>query len=124
MALVCVHGTYSKDNALGDSLDKLTTHHLINLAQMLGVSYKRVVHLITFVWSGQLDTVARQQAGGHLANYLIRRKGEFDALWTVAHSHGCNVVNWAAYHMLKQGYELPIDTAIHFASRVKAMPNE
>ena len=37
-------------------------------------------------------------------------------VWTIAHSHGCNVVNWAGLEMLKADHKLPIDTAIHLAS--------
>ncbi len=116
MALVCVHGTFSNHIGFGDNLERKSTHNIIDLAHTLGLSYAKTVEIVSFAWSGMLDIKARQEAGKQLADFLLSRKEEYDLVWTIAHSHGCNVVNWAGLEMLKAHHKLPIDTAIHLAS--------
>ncbi|MGE0009860.1 MAG: hypothetical protein AB7F19_04900 [Candidatus Babeliales bacterium] len=116
LALICVHGTYSKDMGFGDKIERKSTHAIIDLAHTLGISYNKSVEIISFAWSGILDIKARKEAGKQLADFLIEKKKAYDLVWTIAHSHGCNVVNWAGLDMLKDGHQVPIDTAIHLAS--------
>lgn len=116
MAIVCVHGTYSQQMGFGDDLKRKSTHNIIDLAHTLGCTYNKAVEIISFAWSGILDVKARKEAGQTLADFLLSCKKGYDPVWTVAHSHGCNVVNWAALAMLQAGHTMPIDTAIHLAS--------
>lgn len=115
IALVCVHGTFSNHIRFGVNLEKKSTHATIDLAHTLGISYGKAVEIVSFTWSGLLDIKGRQEAGKQLADFLLK-DNKYDLVWTIAHSHGCNVVNWAGLEMLKAGHKLPIDTAIHLAS--------
>ena len=114
IALVCVHGTHSDGASFGGNLEKDTSQNILKFAQMLAVAQQCCVQVITFTWSGDLSLNVRERAGRQLAEIIS--KDNYKAIWTIAHSHGCNVVNWAAYQLFELLDKPPIDVAILIAS--------
>jgi len=110
-----------------------------NFKRSVKGKHKKYLHLFSFCWNGHLtDMLGRKPAAKKLAYYL-------DTLYpnspivTLAHSHGCTIVNWASHFLKKfkekneiiksngekKPYKGRIRTIIHFASPCKQkMPED
>jgi len=108
IVLVAVHGTGSNFKSFGADSSQAMSKDIYIFAKLLAHAYKQSVKLISYDWSGALSHSVRQAAGLALGSRLAQEKNR-SAIWTMAHSHGCNVVNHAALIV-------PIDHAIHIAS--------
>lgn len=61
---------------------------------------QKILHLISFEWNGNLlDTTSRKPAGLRLAQYLESWNYRNSKIVCIAHSHGCNVVNFASHEL-------------------------
>ena len=118
MVLMCVHGTWSNNESFGGDLDKKATINIMNFAAMLAKSYDCAVKVVSFTWSGKLSLNQRKEAGEVLAEYFTNKnKSKFkNNVWVLTHSHGCNVVNWAAQFMKEKNCSYFFDKAIYMAS--------
>lgn len=114
----CVHGTFSNPASYGANGIRQTTKDLRFFAGALSKTFGRAVELISFKWSGKDDVEHRKEAGKVLGSYLLGELGKNPQtpIWTFAHSHGANVVNFAAKKMEEQ--KKSIDYAIHLGSPI------
>lgn len=117
IALLSVHGTWATAGSYGDNINKPTTQDIINFAEMVAISHNCAVEVIPFEWCGDLDEKKREEAGRALAHYILENSGRFKSIWALAHSHGCNVVTWAA-RALKDAKGRKIDRAIFMGSPI------
>ena len=108
--------TWSKDSGFGGDDTYLTTKYIQDFAKVLSCSYGCAVEIVTFSWAGSLGEEYRQEAGQILAKHLKEKlhAQEIRGIWTIAHSHGCNVVNHAAEAL--RSAQRKIDVAFHIAS--------
>ena len=109
--LACVHGTWSKWDAFGADETKVETPEIINFAADLARAHKKSVQIVSLKWTGNLDAKDRSEAGQTLANELKRLSKKEDKIWTISHSHGCNVVGNCAQQLGRK-----IDRGIFLAS--------
>jgi hypothetical protein len=120
--LACVHGTASNPDSFGRNLNKELSPEIINFGRFLAQYYNSGVEIIPFKWSGKLSHAERVTAGIALNKYLdhtmkINENKNYVHVWTIAHSHGCNVVSTMAQR-LKFSYPwLPI-ASVHMASPI------
>ncbi len=118
--LVCIHGTWSNDASFGGK-DNEPTQHIKYFGHVLAQVYDCSVDIISFTWSGALDINHRQEAAGILAKQLIKTinttENNTNQIWTIAHSHGCNVVNIAAEEL--KNINRTIDVGIHVGSPIQ-----
>ncbi len=99
--LACVHGTFSSEASFGGDETRQTTQGIIKFAQKLAHTFNCSVEIISFKWSGELDQEHRKEAGSMLAQIIKDEveKGGIQAIWSIAHSFGCAVVNHAAQEL-------------------------
>ncbi len=119
VVLVSVHGTFATPNAFGLDDNRLTTQQILRLAQTLALAHNKPVELLIFKWSGKLDQGDRINAGETLAGWLqprVLHDKDISEIWTIAHSHGCNVVNNMADRLKELAPNRPIDVGIQIAS--------
>ncbi len=119
IVLISVHGTFATPNAFGLDDSRLTTQQILRLAQTLALAHKKPVELLIFKWSGALKQEDRINAGETLAGWLQPRMlhdKDISEIWTIAHSHGCNVVNNMADRLKELAPNRPIDVGIQIAS--------
>lgn|GEM_PF-5385255 len=94
IGLICVHGTFSKNKAMGADQNRLFSEALQSYAKKLAVNHNATVKMFMPQWSGKLLTQERQFAANRIAQELERmdRERRFDELHGIGHSHGCNVL--------------------------------
>ena len=113
IVLVSIHGTFVDSTEFGKDKQQAISNDIIEFAQKLARDQHCDVILIPFCWSGGLSLEQRQDAGKRLAENLEKNCNDNQQIWTIAHSHGGNVVLHAAEAM-KQWR--PIDVAINIAT--------
>lgn len=119
IVLACVHGTFSNSDSFGSDETKKTSNATIDFAKVLSKTYGTAVEMLIFDWSGACNKDAREEAGKVLAAEINRILADDEVavtqLWSVAHSHGCNVVNNAAA-MVKEVSNRVFDVGVQIAS--------
>lgn len=117
--LLCIHGTWSNATELGHLDAKQPVACAIkNFARHLVQYTQTPVELISFNWSGSLSHEARQKAGHELAQLILNKKTDYAHIWTIAYSHGCNVVNHMAWALKNQHKKTTPITSVHIASPI------
>jgi len=122
--LVCVHGTFSGPQSFGVVDTKPLTIALNKFARCLAQAHACAVEIVSFKWSGALSEKDRNEVAARaLAHEIVKLHTRADGfrysqLWSIAHSHGCNVVNRTAALLATTDPEKPIHftTCIHIAS--------
>jgi len=114
--LKVVHGTWSKTDSFGGDEEKPLTKELIIFAKQLALASNAMVIFDAFQWDGKLSELSRKNAGDILAKEIAQEKTRYSnaTIWTIGHSHGCNVINNAAQTLKKSS--IGIDNAIFLAS--------
>ncbi|MBP6869685.1 hypothetical protein KBC04_02290 [Candidatus Babeliales bacterium] len=122
--LKSVHGTWGNPSSYGENTDKPMSRSFLAYAQRLALEQNAIVYLDVIKWDGTLSKTARKQAGENLAIELITELQEIQEthpdkkvfIQTIGHSHGCNVINYAAEELKKEG--INVDEAIFFGSPI------
>ena len=94
-----VHGTFSnKDSLGGGNEERIPTKSFMIFAEQLKVACNATVQLDSFSWSGGASLKKRKTAGIDLARSIAEDKAKHEeaVVWCIGHSHGCNVINFAA----------------------------
>lgn len=121
IVMFAVHGTWTSAQSMGTNEKKITTRYLYDLAKILSHVHGVTVEIVACEWTGTLSQSARFHAGHNLTHVIknvIASHGvdAIHSLWSIAHSHGCNVVNYAVRQLQKEGYPHTIDVAFHTGS--------
>ena len=123
--LVCVHGTLSNPDSFGGNRNRETSKEIDNLACQLAYVYNVPVEILCLGWSGRAIKKDREAAAHVLASKLRKEFAEYGQInnikqvWTLAHSHGCNVVNMALDELSDIR---TVDVAIQIASPQTDLP--
>ncbi|MBT4856273.1 hypothetical protein HOM50_04320 [bacterium] len=116
--LISVHGTYAHARSFGLDNNRLNSQQIINFAKVLSIAHNKPVDLLIFEWSGKLLQEDRIKAGDVLAGWIQPKLAHenYSEIWTVAHSHGCNVVNNMANTLKTLVPARPINVGVQIAS--------
>lgn len=112
IALMLVHGTippWASQNKDFFVQGNPVFEAIRSFAQELGDREHALVEVVSLKWGGSNSDASRKTAGGTFARLLDGRYAEYRKIYTIAHSHGGNVVNVATNEMSKAC----IDTMIH-----------
>jgi len=115
IVLVLVHGTFSQEAEDYFSKDLSFYKHVLNFASTMAKEKHTYIELISFRWIGENNSAARKNGAIKLAALLTNMYAHYEKI-TIAHSHGCNVVN-AASKALPNG--INIEKIIHIAAPVR-----
>jgi hypothetical protein len=116
--LACVHGTGADANSFGGDDKKKLTQEIVTFGRHLAQHYDAGVEIMPFTWSGYLRSGSRKVAAIELANDLYTditnpsSKVTYTHVWTIAHSHGCNVVNVMAHRLTTALQKIDLATPI------------
>lgn len=120
IVLLAVHGTFSDSESFGTNELKATSTAIITFAKALSVAYDTAVEIVIFDWSGKLSADARKEAAELLADWVCKEElnkqtAVVSQIWSIAHSHGCNVMAQAAQQIqVKTGRV--VDVGVQIAS--------
>lgn len=116
--LKVVHGTFATAQSSGADLNKPFSQALDVFAKQLALAANATVKFDAFQWNSQLSLEERMQAGHDLAEEIKNDKTELPGaiIWMIGHSHGCNVINFAAQNL--KNHSITIDNGIFLASPV------
>lgn len=96
--LYSIHGTWSNKAAFAGDIKTLTSYNIFKFACQLASAEQKRVQIISVSWSGALDQNDRANTAKIMANDAQERMRDSnpDAIWVIAHSHGCNIAAMAA----------------------------
>ncbi|MEK7466629.1 MAG: alpha/beta hydrolase [Planctomycetota bacterium] len=87
--LVLVHGTFAgRRSQLGNAQSAF--------AQRLRRHLGQQVRIVAFPWSGCNSHLARRNAGDRLKQFLYRVGSRYEHVYLIGHSHGGNIIRYAA----------------------------
>lgn len=123
------HGTWGNPSSYGGTGTKALSQSFLIYAQRLALEQDAMVYLDIIEWSGKLDKNARQKAGQAIAAEWakeIKKTQELNpntliSVQAIGHSHGCNVINFAAEKLHEAN--IIIDHATFFGSPVSDIEN-
>jgi hypothetical protein len=101
--LITVHGTFVNSDEFGAQKKEEISQSIINFAKKLARDKKCNVCIIPFNWSGDVREEYRTDAADVLATIIQTHCSPDQEIWTIAHSHGGNVVLKAAQKLKKWG---------------------
>jgi hypothetical protein len=116
--LVVVHGTWAHGSAAFYDSQDPEFQNILKFAQEIAEENQTKIEILSFGWTGKNNYACRVTAGQNLARILMNfydRNDNNHTIITLAHSHGCNVVNTAS--RLIQG--LTINRMIHLATPIR-----
>jgi hypothetical protein len=101
---VVVHGTFAQDSTEFYDEDNMKFHHVLRYAQAHAEQHNVPTGVLVFAWTGINDLADRVNGGSNLAYVLNSLNKVFTQdmgisnfeVHTLAHSHGCNLVNAAS----------------------------
>lgn len=119
IVIFIIHGTFAAGSFEYYKSDQAFYKNIIDFSEKLSKKNSVPIELISFRWSGHNNSKARQNAGLFLASIFNNFYSGYK-IYTIAHSHGCNVVNNAS-RLLQN---VKIDHAIHIACPVRDVAEE
>lgn len=118
--LISVHGTWAANSGEFGSGDNRLSTAFKTFAQELSLATGADVDFFVYQWKGWNTLFARQEGGEHLAkfikDYYADNRSHDIVSWLVGHSHGGNVINYAAQGLKDSG--IKIDNAVMIATPV------
>lgn len=114
LAVFIIHGTFAANSLEYYKPNEIFYENAARFAKELANKERVPVELIAFRWSGYNNSSARKDAGVFLTSILDNYYSDYK-IYTIAHSHGCNVVNYSSRILQKA----KIDHAIHLSCPVR-----
>ncbi len=119
--LLAVHGTISNSDSYGKNANKPLSKAIFNFCKELAHVKKNSVELWSINWSGayepsgSYENAERNIVGWYLSILIniLKNKINIKEVWSIAHSHGCNVINSLVAGL---GKNHPQVYSIHIAS--------
>lgn len=115
VVIVVLHGTFVPEAPDYYDPTSIFYSNVLRFGKQMADKEMIPVEVISFKWSGHNNTPARQNAAVILASLLNEFYSDYK-VFTIAHSHGCNVVNNATRLL---SANLFVDHAIHLACPVR-----
>lgn len=98
IVVVIVHGTFAQDSSSYKQGDSPFYAGVSRFARKLATQRNKPIEVISFRWTGSNKSAARKNGAIALASVLSNYY-EGSEIITIAHSHGCNVVNTASRYL-------------------------
>lgn len=115
LVLFVVHGTWAQESASYFDVEKPFYRYIRQFARDLSEKRGTPIELISFRWEGKNSSKARK-AGSIALSSIMNYYYSHAEVMTIAHSHGCNVVNAATQYL---AYGSQIEHIIHLAAPVR-----
>jgi len=115
VVIVLVHGTWASRSHAYFNEEHMFYSHIQEFATKYAIRNNCPVELISLRWAGFNSSLARKDGGTVLAQVLNNYYPGIKTL-TIAHSHGCNVVNYASRLLAPANR---IEHIIHLAAPVR-----